>query len=333
MPRRCSDRPGGATHFGIGVRREEPRLLGVAAEGRGDEQRDAVGAGGGGHAVEGQRDVGAHGLALAVGERTPVLARRERARVGSVPGGASSASAVAALGTSASSPTAIASRTVTRTRIGASPLPGKATLTSCAPLRAAVARAACSPSARYSARSRWRGLATPSSDRRLEDARVGVVHGAGGGQRRQVGGALQLAAHADPARDPTQHDRAEHDRHEQPEQHHPGLAGLARAAPRTSASGSRGASPARRRRSGAARAAPREGQRALHGSRASVIAAAPGTSAAAPASARRAIAGSRRRRESDEDRVARAPAARRPPRRARRPPARWAACQRPPARE
>jgi hypothetical protein len=96
---------------------EEPRLLGVAAEGRGDDEVDAVGVRRGGHAVEREGDVGPHRLSLTManGPRySPAL----------------------------SSPTAMESRTVTRARTGASPPPGKATLMRLAPLRAALLVAA-----------------------------------------------------------------------------------------------------------------------------------------------------------------------------------------------
>jgi hypothetical protein len=58
--------------------REQDGLLGVAAKGARDRQRNAVVRSGGGHAVEGQRDVGTHRLALAVGQGAAVAAARER---------------------------------------------------------------------------------------------------------------------------------------------------------------------------------------------------------------------------------------------------------------
>jgi hypothetical protein len=199
------------------VRGEERRLLGVGAEGRRDEQIDAVGAGGGGHAIEGQRDVRAHRLALALRERPPVLARRERTRVGVGPGRRE-------LG--------LGGRRVGNVGLGADgdrvahddahadrrqPAAGEGD----ADVVRAVARGgrACRVLAEREVLGALEvaGVLDAAEDRGLEDARVGVVHGAGGGQRGQVGSALQLSAHADAPSDPAQHDRAEHDCHEQPE--------------------------------------------------------------------------------------------------------------------
>jgi hypothetical protein len=59
---------------------EEDRLLGVAAEAAHDDQVDPVGGGGAIHPVEGEGDVGAHRLALAVRERAVVAAARRDAR-------------------------------------------------------------------------------------------------------------------------------------------------------------------------------------------------------------------------------------------------------------
>ena len=58
----------------IGVRVPEPLLLGVGAIGGVDHQRHSGAAGGRRHAVEGDRDVRSHRLALPVGERTGVAA-------------------------------------------------------------------------------------------------------------------------------------------------------------------------------------------------------------------------------------------------------------------
>jgi hypothetical protein len=66
--------------LGVGAAGEEDRLLGVGAKGAGDEQLDAVGARGGGHAVEGLGDVGAHALALAHGQWTGVAAAAREPR-------------------------------------------------------------------------------------------------------------------------------------------------------------------------------------------------------------------------------------------------------------
>ena len=67
------------------------------------EQRDAVGARGALHAVEGAGDVGAHPLALALRERAVVAAA---ARPRASPGGASSASALASIGADRAPPRA-----------------------------------------------------------------------------------------------------------------------------------------------------------------------------------------------------------------------------------
>jgi hypothetical protein len=65
--------------FRVGVRGEQRRLLGVAAKAAVDHQIDTVGRGGRRHAVERCRDVGAHRLALAVGERAGVFTGGGRA--------------------------------------------------------------------------------------------------------------------------------------------------------------------------------------------------------------------------------------------------------------
>ena len=76
MPSRCSERPGGRDPARVGVPGEEDRLLGVRAEAADDQQRDAVGAGGALHAVEGAGDVGPHPLPLALGQRAVVATAR-----------------------------------------------------------------------------------------------------------------------------------------------------------------------------------------------------------------------------------------------------------------
>src|SRR5690242_18612730 len=50
----------------VGMSREERRLFGVGAETGDDEEADAVGSGGGGHAVKAFRDVRPHALAVAI---------------------------------------------------------------------------------------------------------------------------------------------------------------------------------------------------------------------------------------------------------------------------
>ena len=181
---------------------------------------------------------------------------------GSVPGGASSASAVAALGTVG--PVAHDDRVAHRHAHAdrRQPAAGEGD----ADVARAVARGG--RARRVLAEREVLGalevarVVDAVEDGRLEDARVGVVHGAGGGQRRQVGGALQLPAHADPARDPAQHDRAEHDRHEQPERApSPPGPSSPRRAPHATSSRTAAEMAARRAHAG-------ERQRALHAGRA-----------------------------------------------------------------
>ena len=136
---------------------EEDRLLGVRAEAADDEERDAVGARGALHAIEGARDVGAHALALALRERAVVAA----ARVGRLPGRRELRLGARLIGADRrASPvrTSKRSRTVTRTRVGANEsASGNATRASRAPFASATRSAAARPSARYAAFARWRG--------------------------------------------------------------------------------------------------------------------------------------------------------------------------------
>ena len=71
VPRRCSELPGGATHLGSGWAANSARLLGVAAEALTTIERDAVARRGRGQAVERERDVRPHRLALPERERAP----------------------------------------------------------------------------------------------------------------------------------------------------------------------------------------------------------------------------------------------------------------------
>jgi hypothetical protein len=70
--------PGRRDPLGVGVGREEPGLLFVGAERRGDHEVDTIRARSRVHAVEGERDVGAHRLALAKRERPPVFPLAQR---------------------------------------------------------------------------------------------------------------------------------------------------------------------------------------------------------------------------------------------------------------
>ena len=230
MPRRCSDFPGGATHFGSGCAAN--RAACSASLRKAEVMSSATPSARAAAAMRSKASATSGRIGLpwrwANGPRySPAVSGPASA---SVPGGTSSASAVAAFGTAALAPTAIASRTVTRDADRREPAAGEGD----ADVVRAVARGG-RPGRVLAEREVLGALEVAwvvdaAEDRRLEDARVGVVHGAGGGQRGQVGGALQLPANADPASDPTEHDRAEHDRHEQSEQDHPRLAGLTRPA-------------------------------------------------------------------------------------------------------
>ena len=139
-------------------------LLGVRAEGAGDQQRDAVGARRALHAVERLRDVRAHRLALAQRERAVVAAAGREARRA---GGASSASRRAT--TARRSAAGRARRRRARGpprgsgRARTSRRPGTPTCIGLRAVGAATRRAAARPSARYAALSRWRGFGRPSS--------------------------------------------------------------------------------------------------------------------------------------------------------------------------
>ena len=230
MPRRCSERPGGATQRGSGWRGEQDGLLGVGAEGAGDDEADAVGARGALHAVEGARDVRPHALALAGRERAGVAAagagelggRRELGLGGRLDPAVRRASPVR---------TSKRSRTVTRTRTGAKDAPsGNATRTPRAPLARATRSAAARPSARYSALLEvLRPRPCAVGEDRLEQPRVRVVHRPRARERAEVGRALRPRLPRAPARDEREHERAEDERDEPADEDERRLAALRRA--------------------------------------------------------------------------------------------------------
>ena len=204
VPSRCSDLPGGATHFGSGwaanssacsASLRKPLMTISAMPSR---------ARGGGHAVERvRRRRGAS--ACPAGRRAGRGTRRRRRsrQTGPAPAGASSASARALTPASWCRPPAslvAGSRTVTRICVGRERVAvGKRRPST---LRGAVARAprpsaASRPSARYAPTSRWRGFGAGRRSRRLEQARVGVAHRPRARERAEVGRALLAPALAD----------------------------------------------------------------------------------------------------------------------------------------
>ena len=75
----------------------------------------------------------------------------------------------------------------------------------------------------------------------LEEARVGVVHGARGGERAEVGGALRPRLPPSAARDEAEDERAEDDRDEPADEHDRCLAALPHAGqPQTAPAGEGG---------------------------------------------------------------------------------------------
>ena len=131
------------------------------------------------------------------------------------PGGASSASAAAAMGVCLR-PTVNTSRTVTRTRTGANePASGNATRTLPAPLARAT-RVARRPAERevlgLAEVVRARRLAV--GEHRLEQPRVRVMHRPCRRERAEVRGPLRPRLPPTPASDKPEHERAENDGHE-----------------------------------------------------------------------------------------------------------------------
>lgn len=73
-------------------------------------------------------------------------------------------------------------------------------------------------------------------DRRLEETRVRRAHGAGAGERGEVGGTLAVAARRDAPSDAAEHDRADDQAEEGRQEHDGRLAALAPDTPHPGAS-------------------------------------------------------------------------------------------------
>ena len=213
--------PGRRDPARIGMAGVEDRLLGVRAEAADDEERDAVGARGALHAIEGARDVGAHALALALRERAVVAAsrvgrlpRRRELRLGA-----------------------------RRDRRGPSRLPGPdleavthrhphprrrervrvgerhARVARAVGLRDAVRRRASEREVRRLRQMARAGPGAVGVDR-LEQPRVRVVHRPRAGQRGEVRRPLRPRLPPTPARDEPEHERPEDERHEPADHEH-----------------------------------------------------------------------------------------------------------------
>ena len=219
----------------VGVGGEQAGLLGVGAVAARDQQVEArLAAGRGGHAVEGERDVGAHRLALPVGERAVVAAAVGVARA--APGRLRDSSAVARASTasdrarrSAATRTSTPPRRVTLTRVGAKPVSGNATLTR--RIRRRCGRRPCGAAARASrGRPSSRGDAGWGRRSRERRARTGARSGAHHLGRRhggQIGAALMLAPRAERLAEGEQHERAGQQHGDDAEHEQRGLAPLA----------------------------------------------------------------------------------------------------------
>ena len=215
MPSRCSDCPGGATHFGSGWAANSAACSALRAKRAVDDQPDAVFAPPrppSGRTPARRRDAsacpaGARAAPCTRRRRPPRCpTRRRRDELGLR--GRVAGDVVRPC------PSEIPSRTTTRRRGGASPSPGNVTSTSAAPLRLRSGHREA-PTEREVLRPLEVRRVRASADLgRREHARVGVPHRARPGERGEVRGALVLAADADRAGDAAEDDRAEQHRHE-----------------------------------------------------------------------------------------------------------------------
>ena len=192
--------------FRVRMGGEQPRLLGIGAKAARDgEEQAGLTARCRRHAVERERDVRPHRLALPVGERAVVSAAARlrgkrptgrRDELGGRPGANRDRHAPCAPGAARRpSATRTSPRTRTVTLVAPKALPPK--LTSSArtrtPFRRPPLTAAAMAAARYSPSSRWRGFGTPGCEEgRLEQARIEVAHHLSGADRGEIGCALVL---------------------------------------------------------------------------------------------------------------------------------------------
>ena len=194
MALRCSDSPGGATHFGSGWRANRTACSASERKPLVIDQRDAVRAGR--RPPCGRTPARRRAASACPGGAR--AARRSRRRVANAagpapPGGASSASARARVRTRRAAERRRAASTATRTRTGA-------IVSRVGERHRGAGRAVRGGDARRRPRGRARGR-RPSRDgagsggramtRRLEQPRVGVVHRPGAAERGEVGRPLR----------------------------------------------------------------------------------------------------------------------------------------------
>ena len=221
---RCSERPGGATHFGWGANRtacsasQRKPLTTIRATPSARAARSI-------RSTPGRRRV-----ASACPGASPAGRRSRRRPPPALRGGASFASAFASIGADRrASPvrTSKRSRTVTRTRTGERVHVRKRNPRVRRPVgvRDALRRGAPEREVRGLGEVARAGASAVGEDR-LEQPRVGIVHRPRAGQRREVRRPLRPRLPSAPAGDEPEHERTEHQRHETAHHDNRGLAAV-----------------------------------------------------------------------------------------------------------
>ncbi len=214
---------------------EQHGLLGIRAIAADDDERNAVALGRGVHAIEGRRDVRSHRLALAVRERSAVLAGTGRPERDVGRGGELGLGARARLHPLASADLDRIAHLDAHAHGSERVVVGKRHADVVRTVAASGGERRPPAALQIGGPLDVRAVGTPADLARLEEPGVGVVHRASARQRAEVRRALLVALRADALRDRPEHEGAEQHGERDAEQQDRGLAGLAAADPARSA--------------------------------------------------------------------------------------------------